>query len=102
MRRQRPSYLIEVRLRGQSKAVTKNLIFDISKKFHVWGNVKKRPVPHVTLFGPFYTRSIKDIIQTMQKIGNSYSSLPYEITGFDFFEFKKGIIFKKDLESIWR
>lgn len=81
-------YLIELRLRGDSKDVTKKLIFDIYNKFGVHGAVKKRPVPHVSLFGPFNTRSIKEIISIMNQVGKEYSRLDYEITGFGYFEHK--------------
>ena len=82
-------YLIELRLRGEAKAVTKKLIFDIYKKFHVRGAVKKRPVPHVSLFGPFNTRSVYEIKQIMTRVGKNYSSLNYEISSFGYFDIKK-------------
>jgi 2'-5' RNA ligase len=82
-------YLIELRLEGTAKHVCRKLTYDISKKFNVKGNVRKRPVPHITLFGPFNTRRIKDILQSIQEIGSQYSSLDYSVDGFDFFEKKK-------------
>ncbi|MBI3640302.1 MAG: hypothetical protein HY223_08320 [Thaumarchaeota archaeon] len=82
-------YLIEIRLRGNAKIVTKKLIFDIHNKFGVRGAVRKRPVPHVTLFGPFNTKSIKEVIQIMKSVGDNYSSFNYEISGFGYFELKK-------------
>jgi len=82
-------YLIELRLDGTAKHVCRKLTYDISKKFNVKGNVRKRPVPHITLFGPFNTRRIKDILQSIQEIGSQYSSLDYSVDGFDFFEKKK-------------
>lgn len=81
-------YLIEFRLRGNAKNITKKFIFDIYKKFKVKGAVRKRPVPHVTLFGPFATKSIRDVKQIIREVGHEYSRLDYEITGFDFFERK--------------
>jgi len=82
-------YLIELRLRDNAKIVTKKLIFDIYNKFGVRGSVRKRPVPHVSLFGPFNTKSVYAVKQIMKSVGNNYSSLNYEISGFGYFENKK-------------
>jgi 2'-5' RNA ligase superfamily len=82
-------YLIELRLRGNVKLVTKKLIYDIHNKFGVRGSVRNRPVPHVSLFGPFNTKSIREIIQIMKKVGDNYSSFNYEVSGFGYFEHKK-------------
>lgn len=93
-------YLIELRLRGEPKNVSKELIFNIYKKFGVRGAVRKRPVPHVTLFGPFYSRSIRDVKQIIQKVGSNYSKLDYELSGFDYFEQKKGFLGIKKIKHV--
>lgn len=85
-------FLIELRLRGEPKIISKKLIFDIYKKFRVRGVVRKRPVPHVSLFGPFYSKSIYEVKQVIKKIGDDYSQFNYEISGFDYFEQKKGFL----------
>lgn len=82
-------YLIEFRLRDEAKDITKKLIFDIYNKFGVRGSVKSRPVPHISLFGPFHTRSIRDVKHIMKTVGKNFSQLDYEISGFDYFERKK-------------
>lgn len=86
-------YLIELRLREDVRTVTKKLIYDIYNKFGVRGAVRNRPVPHVSLFGPFDTKSVKEIIEIMRRIGNNYSSLDYEVSGFGYFERKKWSLF---------
>jgi 2'-5' RNA ligase len=86
-------YLIELRLREDVRNVTKKLIFDIYNNFGVRGAVRKRPVPHVSLFGPFDTKSIHDVIDIMRRVGNKYSSLDYEVSGFGYFERKKWSLF---------
>lgn len=86
-------YLIEIRLMGEPKHLARQLIYDIFHKFRVKGQVRKRPVPHVTLFGPFGCKSIRDVIHTMGKVGSQYSELRYEIYGFDYFELKKKFLF---------
>ncbi len=86
-------YLIEIRLMGESKNLTKKLIYDISHKFNVRGQVRKKPIPHVTLFGPFGCKSISRVISVMCEIGLEYSELGYELDGFDYFELKKKFLF---------
>jgi len=82
-------YLIELRLDGTAKNVTRNLTYKIAKKFHVKGNIRKKPVPHVTLFGPFHTRQMTDVIQSIKDVGMQFSSLDYKVDGFNYFEKKK-------------
>lgn len=86
-------YLIEIRIRGDIRDLCKKLIFDIYHKFRVRGMVRKRPVPHITLFGPFGCRSIKNVIETIKEVGQDYSKLEYQVNGFDYFELKKKFLF---------
>ena len=86
-------YLIEIRLMGETKHITRKLIYDIYQKFHVKGAVKNRPVPHVTLFGPFRCKSIRPVLQCLKELGSSYSKLDYDVDGFDYFELKKKFLF---------
>ncbi len=86
-------YLIEIRLMGEPKHLARQLIYDIFHKFRVRGQVNKRPVPHVTLFGPFACRNIREVIHDIGEVGSEYSELPYEIDGFDYFELKKKFLF---------
>jgi 2'-5' RNA ligase len=86
-------YFIEIRLMGETKHLARELIYDIFHKFRVKGVMKKRPVPHVTLFGPFSTRSIREVIQSIREVCSEYSELRYEVDGFDYFESKKKFLF---------
>ena len=86
-------YLIEIRLMGEAKHVTRKLIYDIYRKFHLKGAVKHRPVPHITLFGPFDCKSIRPVIQSIREIGEDYSKLYYDVDGFNYFESKKKFLF---------
>ena len=86
-------FLIEIRIRGDINDLCKKLIFDIYRKFRVSGMVRKRPVPHITLFGPFSCRSMKDVIQAIKVTGKDYSKLEYQVKGFDYFELKKKFLF---------
>jgi 2'-5' RNA ligase len=86
-------YLIEIRLIGESKYVTKKLIFDIYHKFRVKKVASRHPVPHITLFGPFGCDSIRDVIHHLREVGSEYSKLEFDIDGFDYFELKKKFLF---------
>jgi len=50
-------------------------------------------VPHVTLFGPFGCRNIRQVIHDIREVGAEYSELEYGINGFDYFELKKKFLF---------
>jgi 2'-5' RNA ligase len=78
---------------GETKHITKKLIYDIYHKFRVKGQVRKRPVPHVTLFGPFNTRNMREVIHSIGEVGSEYSELGYVIDGFDYFESKRWFSF---------
>lgn len=86
-------YLIQIRMMGEPKHMTRQLIYDVNKKFRVREAVKHRPVPHMSLFGPFGCRSIREVIHTIGKVGSEFSELHYEIEGFDYFELKKKFLF---------
>ena len=78
---------------GETKHITRKLIYDIYHKFHVKGAVKRRPVPHVSLFGPFRCKSIRVVLQGIKEIGADYSKLDYDVDGFDYFDSKKKFLF---------
>lgn len=86
-------YLIEIRLMGETKHIARKLIYDIYYKFRVRGSVKHRPVPHVTIFGPFGCKSIRQVIHNLGEVGSEYSELEYSVDGFDYFELKKKFLF---------
>lgn len=86
-------FLIEIRLMGETKYITRRLIYDIYNKFHVRGAIKHRPVPHVSLFGPFRCRSINDVVNAIGQVGSKYEELKFQIDGFDYFELKKKFLF---------
>jgi 2'-5' RNA ligase len=86
-------YLIEIRLMGESRHITKKLILDIYHKFRVKKVASKHFVPHVTLFGPFACNSIRDVLRCLREVGSEYSELEFNIDGFDYFELKKKFLF---------
>jgi len=86
-------FLIEIRLMGDIKKISRGLIYDVYHKFHVSGAVRSRPVPHMSLFGPFGSKSIRQVIYAIKEVGFEYSELGYKIEGFDYFESKKRFLF---------
>ncbi|MCH7560697.1 MAG: 2'-5' RNA ligase family protein [Thaumarchaeota archaeon] len=86
-------YLIEIRIRGDIRDLSKKLIYDIFHKFRVRNVASKRPVPHISLFGPFDCRNIRPVIHAIKKTGSDYSRLEYQVNGFDYFELKKKFLF---------
>lgn len=86
-------FLIEVRLMGETKHIARRLVYDIYHKFHVRGSVLHRPVPHVSLFGPFGCKSLREVIHCIGEVGSKYTELGYSLDGFDYFESKKKFLF---------
>lgn len=83
-------YLIEIRLHGPTKRYLKNLIWDIAKKFRVTGAITRRPVPHITLAGPFTSSHIGEITRAVESVGRKYYPMPFQIKGFYHFTSTKG------------
>jgi 2'-5' RNA ligase len=78
-------YLIEIRLYGPAKRYLKNIIWDVAKKFKVTGAIRRRPVPHITLAGPFTSSHIEEVIKEVESVGRKYHPIPFQIKGFDHF-----------------
>lgn len=81
-------YLIQIRfLDRHAKQYAKDLIFEISNKFKVRGVTRKRPVPHISLFGPFETRDPEKMVETVVSVCRKYIDLiEYKISGFGGFD----------------
>jgi len=78
-------YLIEFRLHGYAKKYSKTLICEDARKFRVSGVTRKRPVPHITLFGPFTTRYERSMISEVEDVGRKYFLVPFKVRGFNYF-----------------
>jgi len=78
-----PQYLNEIRL-GKQKQVFRDIIEDVRNEFNLHSN--KRPVPHITLFGPYDTKQGLEVKQRTQEILSNYSVVPFAVSGFDSFE----------------
>lgn len=75
-------YLTEIRPGGDIKRRLRDITHEIADTFGVHGAVDPRPVPHVTLFGPYNTdhgHRAKDIVTDVL---SDYDVVPYRIDGF--------------------
>ena len=68
-----PHYLIEIRLYGPAKRYLKGLIWDVAKRFRVTGAIRRRPVPHITLVGPFITNQINEVVREVEAVGKNFN-----------------------------
>lgn len=73
-------YLNEIRL-GKEKAFVKNIIQDVRKESDL--SSYKRPVPHITLFGPYNTRQGSEAKRRTQQVLSNYRVVPVRVCGFD-------------------
>jgi 2'-5' RNA ligase len=81
-----PRYLNEVRLGHPLKGDLREIIRDISETFDVHGKTQHRPVPHVSLFGPYDTDDGYAVKSRTQRVLQDFDVVPYEIDGFDHFD----------------
>ncbi len=85
-------YLIEYRFSGQAKSYIKELIYEVSKKFGVTGVVRQRPVPHITLFGPFSTKYEDQMVWKIKSVCKNYDLVSFKLQGFVGYEGKNIIV----------
>jgi len=77
-----PQYLTEIRL-GNEKQRFREIIGDVRDEFDLHSN--NRPVPHLTLFGPYDTDQGYEVKQRTQGVLSKYSVVPFTVSGFDCF-----------------
>lgn len=78
-------YLIEIRTGGEVKQRLRDIMYDVAEEFGVRGAVDPRPVPHITLFGPYDTDNGQTVKSRLLEIYQDYGAVPYRIDGFDVF-----------------
>ena len=93
-----PQYLIEFRFHGYARKYLKRSIFDVARRFCVKGVTKKRPVPHITLVGPFETREIKRVIADVKNVAKKYNLVNFKVIGFGYFNNPGGKVVYADIE----
>ncbi len=77
-------YLIEFRFFGKAKGEIKSLIWEVNKRFHI--RPKHRPVPHVSLAGPFQTRDQRRLVRDFKEVCRKYGRFSFEVEGDGIFE----------------
>jgi 2'-5' RNA ligase len=93
-----PHYLIEFRFHGYAKKYLKRRIFEVARRFHVRGVTRKRPVPHISLAGPFETRDIKRVIRDVESVAKNYELVNFKLKGFGYFNNPNGKVIYADIE----
>lgn len=91
-------YLIEVRTGGELKQRLREITYDVAEEFEVRGAVDPRPVPHITLFGPYDTDRGYEVKRRLLNVLDQYSVVPYRIDGFDTFPDTK-VVYAKVVPS---
>lgn len=93
-------YLIEFRFSGHAKKYLKDLIYDVSKKFHVTGATRKKPVPHITLVGPLFTHNERRLVKEVNDVVKNYDMVGFSLNGFGKFGnwFSGNRVLKVDIE----
>jgi len=91
-------YLIEFRFHGYAKRYLKKIIFEVARRFHIRGVTRKRPVPHITLAGPFKTRDIKRVIGDVESVAKNYNLVNFKLKGFGYFDNPNGKVIYADIE----
>jgi 2'-5' RNA ligase len=80
------SYLLEVRLGGDTKRQIREIMRDVADRFEVGAFIDRRPVPHMTLFGPFFTDSPEQVKMVVEATFGDYTKIPYRLAGFNHFD----------------
>ncbi len=93
-----PQYLIEFRFQGYARKYLKRSIFDVARRFHVEGVTRRRPVPHITLVGPFETRELKRVIMDVESVAKNYDFVNFKLSGFGYFDNPGGKVIYADIE----
>jgi 2'-5' RNA ligase len=93
-----PHYLIEFRFHGYAKKYLKRRIFEVARRFHVKGVTRKRPVPHISLAGPFETRDIKRVIRDVESVAKTYNLVNFKLKGFGYFNNPNSKVIYADIE----
>lgn len=79
-------YHIEFRIRGHAKKYAKTLIYEVGRKFRVRGMTGRHVVPHISLYGPFFTRQQRDVVASVVKVCSKYRLVPFAFRGFSYFD----------------
>jgi len=76
-------YLIEFRFFGKAKREIKRLILEVDKKFS-FGR-RKRPVPHISLAGPFETKNQRRLLSDFRSLCEKHNLMHFTVEGYGYF-----------------
>jgi 2'-5' RNA ligase len=79
-------YHIEFRIRGHAKQYAKTLIYEVGRKFRVRGMTRRHVVPHISLYGPFFTRRQRNVVAEVVRVCSKYERVPFTFKGFNYFD----------------
>jgi calcineurin-like phosphoesterase family protein/2'-5' RNA ligase len=79
-------YLIEFRFFGKAKHEFKRLIWEIDRRFRLGHARRHRPVPHITLAGPFYTKDEKRLTSDFEELCAKQRIMTFKVKGFETFD----------------
>lgn len=83
------SYLIEFRFFGSAKKEIKSLIWDVDHQFNLGKAKRVRPVPHITLVGPFKTRQQRRLVSDFKRLCSEQGIMRFKADGYGIFEDSK-------------
>lgn len=84
-------YIIEFRFQGKAKYEMKKIIYDLDRRFNLRHTIKKRPIPHVTIVAPFYTKNQKRLVNDFNNICKILPLINFKIGGYGSFDKSKVI-----------
>lgn len=87
-------YLIEFRFLGETKHELKTLIWQVDRIFRIGHAKRHRPVPHVTLVGPLYTRDERRLIFDFEELCSKQPIMTFNVKGFGTFEDTRVVFIK--------
>jgi len=82
-------YLNEIRL-GAEKETFREIINDVRQTYNIRSS--KRPVPHITLFGPYNTDQGQKAKRRKQRVLREYAVVPFRVRDFDSFS-ENGVVY---------
>jgi 2'-5' RNA ligase len=86
-------FYVDFRFHGYSKEYAKWAISRVHREAKRLGIRGQRPLPHISLFGPAETNSLRRVIADVERIGRKYTLVPFKIDGFSRFDEPSKVIY---------
>jgi len=85
-------YYIEFRFQGKSKHEMKKLSYEVNRRFNLRHARRRRPIPHITLIRPFYTKNQRRLVGDFKSVCSKYDLIKFKLKGYGFFD-KSRVVF---------